>query len=72
MNSVCQALLGPKNQEIWNFFLKNQEFIKNFLALKVTISYKIMSKWPPSTPLSKSFLQHYNIFLFCKLFQFMS
>ena len=61
--------LGPKNQEIRNFFLKNQEVIRNFLALKVTISYKIISKWQPSTPLRKSCLQHCNIFPICKLFQ---
>ena len=45
--------------------------IRNFLALKVTISYKIISKWLHFTPLSKSFFQHHNIFPICKLFQFM-
>ena len=35
--------LSPKNQEIRSVFLKNQEVIRNFLALKVTISYEIIS-----------------------------
>ena len=67
--TVCQALFRSKTSGNQDFSLKNQEVIRNFLALKV--SYKIISKWIPSTPLSKSFLQDHIIFPICKLFQFM-
>ena len=62
-NSFCQALSGIFSQK------SGSSISGIFLALKV--SYKIISKCPPSTPLSKSFLKHHKIIPICKLFQFM-
>ena len=55
LQSVKHFLGKKKIRKSGISLLKNQEVIRNFLALKVTISYKIISKWPPSTPLSKEF-----------------
>ena len=32
--AACQAVLGPKNQEIRKKILKNQEVIRNFFSIK--------------------------------------
>ena len=59
--------LGKKKIRIF-FPQKSRGYQGFFLALKEMISYKIISKWPPSTPLRKSYLQHHNIFLFVNYF----
>ena len=69
--SLSRTFKVKKKSGNQDFFLKNQEVIRNILALKVTISYKIISKGRLPAPLSKSFLQRHNIFPICKLFQFM-
>ena len=70
LGKKCKISQGETTEHRWHFGPKKITDVAYSTSLKVTNSYKIISKWPPSTPLRKSCHQHCNIVPICKLFQF--